>query len=46
MFFIALVVVVVLLRTGVVVMGILFKLSVVNNVESDTGAEAAFSTVC
>ena len=32
--------------TGVVVLGILFKLTVVNNVESFTGVEAAVSTVC
>ena len=39
-------VVVVVLGTGVVVVGILVKPNVVNNVENLTGVDAAFSTVC
>jgi len=38
--------VVVVAGTGVVVVGIRVKLNVVNNVESFTGVEAAFATVC
>jgi len=37
---------VVVLGTGVVVVGILVKPNVVNNVDNCTGVEAAFSTVC